>query len=105
MADRIEDASLLTILKDVRVASIEKFNEAVRDNLQEFINEGQGVLNDAATKAIDYAIGTVVGTVYDHPSLYVADLTMKVRPEHNDVEAVASFKPGLAQLYWDEVSS
>lgn len=105
MADRIEDAGLLTVLKDIRVDSIEKFKDTIRILEKDDTLDGHDVLTGAAAKAIDHAIGSVVGTVFDHPGMYVEDLTMKVRPEHNDVEAVASFKPGLAQLYWDEVSS
>jgi len=105
MADRINDAGLLTVMKDIRTESIEKFKDTVRELQKDETNDGHDVLVGSAAKAVDHAIGTVLNTVFDHPSFFVDQLTLERRDAENDFEVVAHFRPGLGELYWNEVSN
>lgn len=105
MADRIADAGLLTVMKDIRTESIEKFKDTVRELQKDDANDGHDVLVGSAARAVDHAIGSVLNTVFDHPEFFVDQLTLERREEQRDLEMVAHFRPGLGQLYWDEVSS
>ncbi len=105
MADRIEDAGMLTVMKDIRTESIERFKDAVRELQKDDTNDGHDVLTGSAARAVDHAIGSVLNTVFDHPEFYVDSLTLERRQVTNDIEIAATFKQGLGQLYWDEVSS
>lgn len=104
MANRIDDAGLLTVLKDIRKDSVEVFNKALIDAYEN--NEGTKTDNlDAVVgKAVDHAISNVVGTVYDYPDLYVERLYLE-RESSNDLRVTAQFREGLAELYLNEVST
>lgn len=104
MANRIDDAGLLTILKDIRQGSVDTFNTELIKAYE--ANEGTKTDNfdTVVGKAVDYAISNVVDSVYARPDLYVEKLSLE--PSGNgDMRITAEFRDGLAELYLKEVST
>ena len=103
MTDVTNDV-LLEYLNTTRAECIEKFIEHVSVLKKDDVNDGHDILVGSAGKAVDHAIGTVLNLMHDNPVLFVKGQQL-VRGDNEDSLIETEFKPGLAQQYWDQVSS
>lgn len=96
---------LLGFLKDIRDTAVDVFHDKVHEFNKVKTMDAHDVLTSAAAAAVDHAIASTVDTVFNHPSLYVEEQTVQVTLGSDTCKITTQFRPGLAEMYLNEVST
>jgi hypothetical protein len=101
----VEKNPLMGVLRDIRDTAIDVFSDKVREFNKDKTMDAHDVLTSVAAAAVDHAIAGTVDSVFNYPSLYIEEQTVKYTPGSDTCKITTQFIPGLAEMYLSEVST